>query len=165
MWYDARMASTGKNPVEARLLSEFLAMRFPDVRTLQRVRVGDLHPTLDYPDLTDEERRMAGVWRRWVDGIVFQPTGIILIEAAVNPDPGDVSQLELYMHLFPMTPEFIEYRDSPLSGLLVYATSDPVIERLAAARGFRVAYYRPVWVDAYFMTLAARHTRAPLTSM
>lgn len=157
--------SPGRNPVEARLVSEYLAMRFPGDRTVQRVRVGALHPTLDFPGITDAERRMAGVWRRWVDAVVFRPQGITLIEAAVTPNPGDVSQLELYMHLFPLTPEFTAYRDTPRAGLLVYATMDPVIERLAAARGFRVDYYRPRWVDAYFAQLAARHTRAPLTSL
>jgi len=151
-------------PVEARLLSEYLAVTFPDDRTMQRVRVGSLHPSLDLPGLTPEERRLAGVWRRWVDAIVDTGRDVILIEAAVNPDPGDISQLDLYMRLFPSTPELQEFRGRPLRGLLVYAIDDPTLRAMAAERGFTVAIYRPRWVDAYILTLAARRRRSPLTS-
>jgi hypothetical protein len=150
-------------PVEARLLSEYLAVTVPAARIMQRVRVGSLHPSLDIPGLTPEERRLAGVWRRWVDAIVDTGHELILVEAAVNPDPGDVSQLDLYMRLFPGTPELQEFAGRPVRGLLVYAIDDPTLRAMAAERGFTVAIYRPRWVDAYVLTLAARRRRAPLT--
>lgn len=156
----ARAEWTG---AESRLVSEFLAVRFPDARTMQRVRVGRIPRELALDGLSPAEVRMLGIWRRWVDAIVFTDRDVTLIEAAVRPNPGDVSQLELYMHLFPMTPEFAEYKNTPLRGMLVYAIPDPVIEVLAARRGYTVQIYHPPWVDDYFAKFAARMKRAPLS--
>lgn len=155
----ARKEWTG---AESRLVSEFLAARYPDKRTMQRVRVGRIPSELPITGLSPAEVRMLGVWRRWVDALVFNDGEIILIEAAVRPDPGDVSQLDLYMKLFPMTPEFLNIPYTTVRGMLVYAIPDPVIETLAAERGYTVQIYHPPWVDDYFNELAARMKRAPL---
>jgi hypothetical protein len=133
-------------PVEARLLSEWLAVRHADDRCLQRVRVGSLHPSLVETGLDTGELRLLGVWRRWVDAVIIGEREVTLVEAAVFPDPGDVAQLELYLRLWPSTPEYQDYVALPV-------------------RGLSVTYYRPVWVDSYLATLAARRRRAPLTSL
>jgi len=148
---------------EMRLVSEFLAKYYPEYPSQTRVRLGSIHPDLEGM-LSDAERRMvAGAWRRWADAIVFMPDRLILIEAAIRPSPGDISQLELYEHLLPLTPEFDEHKAKPIEKVLVFAIEDPVVASMARERGIRVIYFRPEWVEDYLKVLYPRERRAPLT--
>ena len=153
------------SPVETKLVAEFCAVRYPGKRTLQRVRVGQVPSDLEVAGLEDAEIRMLGVWRRWVDALVVDPPVLRVIEASMVPDPGDVSQLELYMHLVPKTPDLEEFVDLTPIGLLVYAIDDPVIHRLAADRGFTVEIYQPPWLAQYLKRIFPRERRAPLSAL
>ena len=150
-------------PREMRMVSEFLAERYPDLPYKTRVRLGSIHPDLKPHQLSESEKRMVGVFRRWADAIVFAPDRLILIEAAIRPSPGDISQLELYMHLVPMTPELQAYKDFSIEPLLVYCIEDPVIVEMARQRGIKVVYFHPSWIDDYLQILYPRERRAPLT--
>jgi len=150
-------------PVESRLLSEWLAVRFPDAHVIQHVRVGTYRPAIDITGLTPEEIRALSVWRRWVDAVVLQDHLVTLIEASVIPDVGHVAELELYLELWPMTPEYAEWRDVPTEGLLLYAVDDPVVRELAARRTIGVEVYHPPWVDEYLRRLPPRKRQAPKT--
>jgi len=145
------------------MVSEFLAKFYAEYPTQTRVRVGRINPRLDAADLTPEETRMLGMWRRWADAVVFMPDRLILIEAAIRPSPGDISQLELYEHLLPMTPEFAEHKGKPIEKMLVYALEDPVIVDMARQHGIKVVYFRPDWIDDYLKIIYPRERRAPLT--
>lgn len=149
-------------PVEARLLAEYLAAAYPGYRTLQHTRVGPLHPELDLPYLTPDERRMVGVWRRWVDAVIVRDRDVLLVEASVLPRPAAVAQLEVYLRLWPRTPEYPDLTRLPARGLLVSACDDPEIRMLCRARDYLNVVYRPRWVDAYLATLAPRQRRPPL---
>jgi len=150
-------------PRELRLVSEFLAKYYGEYPYRTRVRLGSIHPELSPDQLSESERRMVGVFRRWADAIVFMPDRLVLIEAAIRPSPGDISQLELYKHLLPHTPELAEHAGKPIELLLVYAIEDPLIVSLARNRGIRVQYFKPDWVDDYLRILYPRERRAPLT--
>ena len=145
------------------MVSEYLAKHYPDYPTRTRVRVGSIHPELRPEQLTEPERRAVGVWRRWADAIVIMPDRLILIEAAIRPNPGDISQLELYEHLLPKTPELAEHKDKPIEKVLLFALEDPVIVSLARERGIQVVYFHPPWIDEYLKILYPRERRAPLT--
>lgn len=148
---------------EMRLVAEYMAQTYPNVETRTRVRVGSIHPELHPETLSAAERRAVGVWRRWADAVVFLPNKIILIEAAIRPSPGDISQLELYMHLLPKTPELAEHKHKPIEMVLLYALEDPVIVSLARERNISVVYFHPGWIDDYLKALYPRERRAPLT--
>lgn len=150
-------------PREMRLVSEFLAEHYPEYPTQTRVRVGSVHPDLKPGELSDVEQRMVGVFRRWADAIVFMPDRLILIEAAIRPSPGDISQLELYEYLLPNTPELAEHKEKPIEKVLLWAIEDPPIAAMARGRGIRVVYYHPAWVDDYLKELYPSERRAPLT--
>lgn len=149
-------------PVEARLLSEYCAVTFPTARVLQRIRVGPLNPALEIPGMSPAERRLAGVWRRWADAVVIEPARVTIIEAAVIPNPGKISQLELYLSLWPRTAEYAELAGRPVRGLLISAVDDPLMRMLCRKHGLLMDVYRPRWVDAWFATAPARRRRAPL---
>lgn len=145
------------------MVSEYLAKTYPDHPTRTRVRVGSVHPELRPGELSKAELKMVGVFRRWADAIVFMPDRLILIEAAIRPNPGDISQLELYEHLLPKTPELAEHKDKPIEKVLLYALEDPVIVKMARDRGIGVTYFHPDWIDEYLKVLYPRERRAPLT--
>lgn len=147
---------------EMRLVSEFLAENYPDHTTQTRIRLGSIPEGLNPDNFSGGELRALGVWRRWADAIVFMPDRLILIEAAIRPSPGDISQLELYEHLLPKTPELAEHKGKPIEKLLLYALEDPVIVAMARERGIRVVYFHPDWVDEYLAILYPRERRAPL---
>lgn len=141
------------------MISEFCAMEFPDCPVRLRVRVGPILTALDASQLTERELRMSGTWRRWADAVVIQPDRLIVIEAAIRPNVGKISQLEYYLRLVPSTPELVEFRDRPLQGMLLFSIQDPLLEQLGREKSFMVRYYRPPWVDEYLTQIYSREGR------
>jgi len=150
-------------PREMRLVSEFLAKHYSNYETRTRVRLGAIHPELHPETLSESEKAMVGVFRRWADAIVIMPDRLIIIEAAIRPSPGDISQIELYEHLIPLTPELDEFRSLPIEKVLVFALEDPVVVAMARERGIRAIYFKPPWIDDYLAILYPRERRATLT--
>lgn len=155
----------GKNrtwtPVETRLVAEYLAWRWPHVRTQQRVRLGRVPHELPRDGLSPEEFRALGVWRRWADAVVFARLGTIIIEAGIIPDPGDCSKLEHYVDLFHETPEFQDRHSLPVRGHLLYAVDDPLLHRLADRHGLTMEVWTPAWVGPYLDSRSPSQRRAP----
>jgi len=152
-------------PREMRLVSEYIARYYPNSISLTRVRLGPTHPQLLSEDLAEEEKRMLTVWRRWADAIIVTRTRLILLEAAILPDPGDVSKLILYEYLARYTPELQQYLDRDIEKVLLVAIEDPVLTTIARAAGIEVVLFCPSWVKEYIQTLAQRKQRAPLTHL
>jgi len=159
------MSPRAWQPVETRLVSEFVAVRYPKCPAWFRVRVGTIHGRLDLPGLTDAERRMGGVFRRWADAVVLDRNRLVVIEAAIMASPGKVSQLDLYLRLIPQTPEFREYSTRTLQGVLLCGVVDPVVSRMASERGFTVAEFCPGWLQEYLDQLPARKRVATLSEI
>lgn len=153
----------GWTGAETRLLGEWLAKRWGHRTTRQRVRVGSIPPQLELPHLSPDDLRMVGVWRRWVDAIVIDPPRVHIIEAGIIAAPGDVSQLELYIRLFPQTPELREYAHLELCGRLLWAVPDPVVADMARERGLAVEVFSPPWIGKYLAGRLAHNRRPPLS--
>lgn len=148
-------------PRELRLLSEYLAERYPNERAMTRVRLGSLQPRGDHGRFAADEEAALGVWRRWADAIVIAKAELILIEAAIRPDTGEPSKLEIYRDLIPLTPELEPYRALPVQMELVYAVEDPVVTEYAERRGIRCVQFAPPWLLEYFQEMLPRERRAP----
>jgi len=146
-------------PREMQMLHEWLVKTYPGKRWMTRVRLGAIMPTRPWPEMTVEERAMVGVWRRWVDALVILENRLVLVEAAIRPDPGDISRLELYKMLLPHTPELREYKDWPIDMVLLYAIEDAATVYLARQHGIRCVHYRPPWLEEYMAVLLARERR------
>ena len=159
------MANSKRNwePREMRLVAEYLAKHYAKYEAMTRVRLGSVHPDLQPGSLSDAELRAVGVWRRWADAIVIMPDRLVLIEAKIRPNPGDISQLELYEHLLPLTPELAEHKSKRIEKLLLWALPDDAVAAMARERGIRVVMFKPNWVDDYLETLYPRERRAPLS--
>lgn len=155
-------ASGQKVMAESRLVSEYLADRWPGRRHLQRVRVGGIPAGLTVDDLDPAELVALGVWRRWVDALVVDPPSLHVIEAGLVASPGDLSQLQLYLRLVPQTPELSDLATLQLKGRLVYAIADPVLTAMAREQGIACETYCPPWVGPYLAERHHRHRRPPL---
>jgi len=150
-------------PRELRMLTEWLIKKYPRDRVFTHVRVGADHPILEPEKLLPEERQLLKVYRRWVDAIVVTKTELLVIEAAILPDPGDISKLQLYVYLVSRTRELSPYLGRKIIPVLLYAIPDPATLEIAQAAGIRLEFYHPPWIDDYLITLARRKTRGSLT--
>lgn len=109
--------------------------------------------------MTPEEKAMVGSWRRWADAVVYPPPDWILIEAAIRPNPGKISQLDLYEMLLPHTPELPFKTGEKLRKVLLYAIEDPATTFLARKHGIECIEYKPSWLPAYLKILMPRERR------
>lgn len=152
----------GNTMAESRLVSGYLADRWPGFRTLQRVRVGTIPADLYRDGLDEAELRALGVWRRWVDALIVAPPDLHVVEAGIIAAPGDLSQLQLYLRLVPETPDLAEFAGLRVRGRLVYAVPDPVLEDMARQAGIACERYSPPWVTEYLARRRFRDRRPPL---
>lgn len=147
------------------MVAEFIRERYPDRRHFTRVRLGRPPSQLVRPGMAPEELRMIGVWRRWADAIVIDGKKLILIEAAIRPDPGYISKLELYEMLIPATQELAPYHNLTVVKLLVYAIEDRAVLELAKRHGVKTTRYVPSWLPSYMRQLLPRERRGPLSTV
>lgn len=151
-------------PRELLMVTEYLAQNYSKYPYRTRVRLGSIPAELNKIGMDLTEQRMAGVWRRWADAIVFRPRSVIIIECAIRPDPGYVSKLQLYGKLFKHTPELQPYARLPVSLELVYALRDDAVLQLARDAKIRCVEYKPPWLDDYLQILYPHERRAPLVN-
>ena len=148
-------------PREMQMLAEWLAQTQKGKRWMTRVRLGAPKPSTPRADMTAEERAMIGAWRRWADAIILEEDKVTIVEAAIRPNPGKISQLELYKLLFPQTPELRAWRALKIEMLLLYAIEDPATIFLAREKGIRCVEYKPLWLPEYLRVLMPRERRGP----
>ena len=147
------------------MLAEYLATHHRAAKTIQRVRLGPLEHTVPDPTLTEAERKLIGAaWRRWADAVLIEPDALTVVEAAMVPDPGDVSRLATYLKLVPSTPELAPYRERALRGLLVWGVDDPFSRQVALEHGLVVEIFRPSHWLQFLSVKRARETGAPRAS-
>jgi len=149
-------------PREMQLLTEWLMKNYSHAKWQTRVRLGSPHPSLTERAMTETEERMVGSWRRWADAVIFNGDKVIIVEAAIRPDPGKISQLQLYDQLFATTPEFKEHWSKKRELVLLYGVEDMALVALARRQGIRCVQYVPDWLPDYLAILYPRERRAPL---
>lgn len=136
-------------PRETRLLSEWVAKKYPEDRVMYRVRVGR-PPSWALVSIAEgAPPEIYKIYQRWADAIIIREKELILIEAKVRPIPGVVSEINLYAQLIPKTPELAEFMDRPIRKVILMAVQDPEITELAAVDNIEVHIYTPPWVIEY----------------
>ncbi len=149
---------------EEEMLAEYLVTHFPREHTIQRVRLGPITIAGGNEHLSEAERRMVGAsFRRWADAVVVTADQLIVIEAALTPDPGDISRLQTYLLLVPTTPELQEFSGRALVGRLVWAVEDPYSKAVAVRAGFQVDLFRPSHFAEWIKTVRLRELTPPRT--
>ena len=141
------------------MLAEWLAKTQTGKRWQMRVRLGSPKGQVPRPEMSEEERAMVGVWRRWADAVILEQDRVTLVESAIRPQPGKISQLELYRLLLPHTPELKPWSHLPIDMVLLYAIEDPATIYLARQKGIKCIEYKPSWLPAYLAALMPRERR------
>jgi len=136
-------------PRETRLLSEWVAKKYPDDRVMFRVRLGRPPSWAAKSIAEGAPPEMYKIYQRWADAIIIREKELILIEAKIRPIPGVVSEINLYYQLIPKTPEFAEFMNRPIRKIILLAMRDPEIIELAAMDDIEVVIYTPDWVIEY----------------
>lgn len=148
---------------EAYLVSSYIAWAYPNDQVMVRVRLGIIEPLIYPESLSAEELGMLGSFRRWADAVVIQSDQLILIEGAIRPALGDISQMEGYKLLLPQTPELDRWKALPIRMELVAAIEDPVVSMLARGRGINFIRFTTPETDEYIAQMLPRFQRAPRT--
>jgi len=146
---------------EAEYISEYTRAAFPGMPVRYHVRLGTWPTPLTAPDLSAEEQAMLRVRMRWADAVIFHHGGLTVIEGKLRPSEylKGVSELELYVHLVPHTPELELWKAAKIAGRLVIPLQDPTVEMLARRRALDVAVFKPSFWTEYTQLLTARERR------
>jgi hypothetical protein len=150
-------------PWEIRLRDEYLVRHHSGDEFRTNIRLGPVPGIPEGSGLSAAQLRSLGVFRRYADALVLKKREAIIYEFALLPEPGDISKLQLYGRLFPMTPEFAEISDYKVRTILVGALDDPVLASIARETGIEVVLFQVSWLDEYLATIEARKRRAPAT--
>ena len=162
-------APRGYTAWEEVMLAEYLAGAFPNGRVINRQRLGPDGATYSDPRLSDGERRLLGAaFRRWADAVVIDAGVLLVVEAAMVPDPRDISLVQTYLRLVAVTPELAPFRALPRRGRLVWAVDDEFSRAVAVEHGLEVALFRPSNFNAWLTAKRAsapRQARAAVTTL
>ena len=140
-------------PQEQRLCSEILVKFYGDWPSKTHVHLGATPLRVGGQFISESERRLVGVFRRWADGMVFMPDRLVLIEVKKLPQPGVVGQMEYYAELVGKTPELEEHWHKPLEMHLWCAIEDPQVTLFARKRNVKVSVYCPEWMAKHLEKL------------
>ena len=146
---------------EHAFLGEWVARSRPNARVLTHVGLGPIRPATTDPQLDAAELLGLSPWRRWADALVIEPDRMELIEAKILQTVAQTSQLELYAHLLPDTPELAEFRGRRIDKIALVAIADPAATFMARSVGIQVVVWRPPWIDEWMAVKEARQRRAP----
>lgn len=133
---------------ESHLVNDWLREFHPTSLQWRRVRLGPIPGT--------ETPEFYGILRRWADIILYEDNTVFIIEAKMRPEPGAISQLELYGRLFPSTPEFTTYNKKKVRLIFLTTKEDPMVKSMATERNIEYVVYRPAWVEEWEKELLQR---------
>jgi len=129
-------------PRESRLINQWRREKYPTAPQWPRQRLGPIPGTT-------AERLYAGV-RRWCDLILKLNNIMAIVEAKMRPDPAGIAELEVYGKLFPLTPEFSEFKDLPVQKIYLTTIYDETIAALCEEKLIKLEIFRPPWVVAWW---------------
>lgn len=150
-------------PWESSMVGEWARATFGDVKVQTNVRLGRVQPRASDGRYSEDELALLGVWRRFVDAIVYLPDRLLIVEATMRADPGKLAQLELYESLLNQTPELEPYRQLPKQLVLLYCIEDPAVNVLAERKGVLALRFVPSFFDEWWSKLRGRDQRAPVS--
>ena len=81
---------------------------------------------------------------RWVDAIFIKDGFVNIVEAKLKPDLGTIGQLEGYKKLFPVTPEFDQYKDWPIKMIILSPVLTFDVAEIASEKGMIYEVWKPI---------------------
>jgi hypothetical protein len=136
---------------ESRMVREFATQNWPRNLKWYRHEVGPYDP--------NNPAEANGQLRRWVDLIIDDDDKIVLYEAKMRPDQRAISQIDLYLQLFPQTPEFEYYANKPIRGVLLTTAMEPTIKATCDRWGIGYEVFVPSFMQEYNNMIIERYKR------
>lgn len=131
---------------ERHLVQKWLETYHPNVLQWKRPRVGPIPGRA--PD------KYKGVRRGWPD-IIFKENNIIyIVEAKVRPQAAACGQLKEYERLWPLTPEFSEFRDLPVRLISLTTRDEVIVRETCEAFGIEYVIFTTPEVEEYQRRIA-----------
>ena len=132
-----------------RLLHEWSLLQPWDAPPIYELRLGPTPLAGQAGVLTPQVEAMLRVFNRYADMVGIVPGQIQVIEAKMFPDPGAISQVELYANLIHYTPVLAQYPGRIVQPVILVALDDAVMHQMATARGIEWRVYTPDWASLY----------------
>jgi hypothetical protein len=132
-----------------RLLHEWSLTQPWDAPPIYELRLGPTPLMGNVGVLTPQVEAMLRNFNRYADMIGITRGEIQVIEAKMFPDPGAISQVELYVNLVHYTPLLQQYSGRIVQPVILVALSDPVMAQVAMSKGIRWVVYTPDWASDY----------------
>ncbi len=150
---------------ETRFLFEWVAANYPGRIWHHQFAVGKDPELAGVVLVDDAERRLARRLNRRVDMLIPPPPDLVVIEATMDKPVPSVSQLEGYLLLLRATPEYSDWRDAPITPILLTAQDDSVARVLAERAGVVYKWWTPPWIDEFYAIYPDRRRRTPHAGM
>ena len=136
---------------EKRLVNEWLTLYHRGNLQWKNVRLG-AHATAG-------EARMEMVTLPYADAVYIEDDEVYIVEAKIKPTPGVISQLKYYMKLFPGTPEYSQYEDATVHGVVLVAVHNKDVADMAEDEGLLYVLFTPSWATEYLAELERKKER------
>jgi len=136
---------------EKRLVNEWLTLYHRGNLQWKNVRLG-AHATAG-------EARMEMVTLPYADAVYIEDGEVYIVEAKIKADPRVISQLEFYIKRFPETPEFAQYKEAPVHGVLLVGHHNKNVADMAEEKGMNYVLFTPSWVTEYLWELEQKKER------
>ena len=146
----------GQLVAESQLLSEWLALRYPGVHSLGRLRLGPTAAVVSGVDLTPAQQAMLSVLNWYADAVILAPGEQLVVEAKVAAKPAAVGEVLFYMRLLSQTPELIGRLGVRFQPVVLFGEDDRAVGDFARSMGVRVEIHVPAWLPAYLMRVQFR---------
>jgi len=138
---------------ERRLVSEYVAERFPRARVIMGCPLGPAPEKLVATLGPRKALRVARGLRPEVDALVIENHRLIMVEAKIRAWIDGIAKLPVYKSLVPTTPELEQYTDYPVEMRLCFPWHSETIEAAAKNLGVVLDVFHKPWIDEYLEEL------------
>jgi len=147
---------------EAEYVAEYCQATFPGIAVVYHARLGTWPGPLTAGELTEEEQAMLRVRMRWADAVILLPEKIIVVEGKLRASEflKGLGELQVYIHLLKVTPEFEKFKDRPVVGRLLIPMEDPVVIAITRQQGIETAVYKPTFWEEFTAAILPRQARS-----
>lgn len=149
---------------ERRLISEYIAEKFPKDRVIMGCPLGKPPERLVARLGMHKALRLTRGIRPEVDALVIQDHRLIMVEAKIRAWVDGIAKLPLYKSLVVTTPELEEYKNYPVEMRLCFPWYEETIETAAKNLNVILDVFHKPWIDEYLDELGKYWSREYITA-
>ena len=148
---------SGRVPWSARLLREWVELKYPKAQVLYELRLGPTQKHLVNVAVTPALEAMLRLSNWYADAVVLSPSEALVVECKMDPNPSAVGQVLFYLRLLGSTPALVSYQNLSVVPVVLFAEDDNEVTNWARGLGCRVEIYTPSWIADYLTQVQFRN--------